>query len=121
MAVISTHSCHGLISACPSSERSRAGREERTGHHRCRAGHHTSTPVSPGEVLQLWHVPVWVSAAVLCDTLMPEQPDTYINLAEDDVNDAANHYEEIEDIPGVAEVALPGKSQRRGVNIQGLG
>lgn len=56
---------------------------------------------------------------LLCrDTLMPEQPDTYVNLAEDDVNDAANHYEEVEDVPGVPKVALSGKSQRR-VNNQG--
>lgn len=45
-AVISTHSCHGLILACPSSEPSRAGREERTPT-LCRVGHHISTPVSP--------------------------------------------------------------------------
>lgn len=49
-----------------------------------------------------------------------EQPDTYINLAEDDINDAANHYEEVKDVPRVPKVALPGKSQRRGVNFQGL-
>lgn len=64
---------------------------------------------------------VGVSSGALWDTLTPEQPNTYVNLAEDDINDAANHYEEIKDIPGVTEVALPGKSQRRGVNIQGLG
>ena len=58
---------------------------------------------------------------VLCrDTLVPKQPDTYINLTEDDVNDAANHYEEVKDVPGVPKVALPGKTQRRGVNIQRL-
>lgn len=56
---------------------------------------------------------------LLCrDTLMPKQPDTYVNLAEDDINDAANHYEEVEDVPGIPKVALSGKSQRR-VNNQG--
>lgn len=43
---------------------------------------------------------------------MPEQPSTYIDLAEDDVDDAADHDEEVKDIPGVPEVALPGEGQR---------
>jgi len=101
-AVTSTHPCRGLIPGDNSSEASRAGREERTPA-LCRDGHHTISP------------------QVLCrDTLVPEQPDTYVNLTEDDVNDAADHYEEVEDIPGIPEVTLPGKSRRRGVTIQGL-
>lgn len=80
---------------------------------------HRHPCLTPGQALR--HSLRRVLAAVLCgDTLVPKQPDTYVNLTEDDVNDAANHYEEVEDIPGVPEVALPGKSQRRGVNIQEL-
>lgn len=52
--------------------------------------------------------------------LQEQEPNTYVNLIEDDINDAANHYEEVKDIPGVPKVALSGKSQRRRVNIQGL-
>lgn len=108
-AVVSTHSCHGLVLACPSSEPSRAGREERTP--TLQNGTATLALLSRPRVL----------AVVFCrDTLVPEQPDTYVNLTEDDINDAANHYKEVKDVPGVSKVALPGKSQRRGVTIQGL-
>lgn len=61
------------------------------------------------------------SSAALWGQPQDPAPHTHIDLAEDDVNDAANHYEEVKDIPGVPEVALSEKSQRRGVNIQGLG
>lgn len=118
MAVTSTHSCHGPILASPSSEPSRArdGGEDTNTLQSWTPHQHPC--LTPGQAL--WHRLRRVPSAVLCrGALVPKQPDTYVNLAEDDINDAANHYEEVEDIPGVPEVALPGKSQRRGVNIQG--
>lgn len=101
------HSCHVLILACPSSEPSREGREERTPSP-CRAEHHPTAPAS-SQVPQC--CPGWGHSHA-------QSPDTHVNLAEDDINDAANHYEEVKDIPGVSEVALSGRNQRR-VNMQG--
>lgn len=43
---------------------------------------------------------------------MPEQPGTYIDLTEDDIDDAADHDEEVKDVPGVPKVTLCGESQR---------
>lgn len=69
------------------------------------AGHHSSIPSSPWGRCQQ-------PQAGCGDTLVPEQPGTYIDLTEDDIDDAADHDEEVKDVPGVPEVALQGESQR---------
>lgn len=92
------------------TKQSREGGEDTIPLQSCRAGHHPSTAASSQGRCY--------SAASGGDTAVPEPPSTYVNLAEDDIDDAANHYEEVKDIPGVSEVALSGRSQRR-VNMQG--
>lgn len=81
--------------------RTRERGEDTTPLQSCRAGHHPSTPAGPR-----------------AGAAGPQATDTYINLAEDDIDDAANHYQEVKDVPGVSKVALSGRSQR-GVNMQG--
>lgn len=70
-----------------------------------RAGHHSSIPSSPWGRHQQ-------PQAGRGDTLVPEQPGTYIDLTEDDIDDAADHDEEVKDVPGVPKVTLCGESQR---------
>lgn len=43
---------------------------------------------------------------MLSDTFPPPHRGTYIDLAQDDVNDAPDDNEEIKDVPGVTEIAL---------------
>lgn len=93
------HPCHRLILACPSSEHGRGRRED------------ACVPQSWGIASSPWGGCCRYRHQSSLGHALPEQPDTYINLAEDNINDAADHYEEVEDIPGIPEVALPGKSR----------